>query len=49
MEKNVSNSDEEFMKNYDEDSNKGYVLKQMFNILNIYIICIAIYHSYQKE
>ena len=27
MEKNVSNFDEEFMKNYDEDSNKGYILE----------------------
>ena len=25
--KNVSNFDEEFMKNYDEDSNKGYILE----------------------
>ena len=27
MEKNVSKFDEEFIKNYDEDSNKGYILE----------------------
>ena len=27
MEKNVSKFDEEFIKNYDEESNKGYILK----------------------
>ena len=27
MEKNVSKFNEEFIKNYDEDSNKGYILK----------------------
>ena len=27
MEKNVSKFDEDFLKNYDEDSNKGYILE----------------------
>ena len=27
MEKNISKSDEKFIKNYDEDSNKVYILK----------------------
>ena len=27
MENNVSKFNEEFIKNYDEDSNKGYILK----------------------
>ena len=27
MEKNVSKFDEEFIKNYDEDSNKGHILE----------------------
>ena len=27
MEKNVSECDEEFIKDYDEDSNKGYILE----------------------
>ena len=27
MEKNESKFDEEFIKNYDEDSNKGYILE----------------------
>ena len=27
MEKNVSNFDEDFIKNYDEDRNKGYILE----------------------
>ena len=27
MGKNVSKFDEEFIKNYDEDSNKGYILE----------------------
>ena len=28
---------------------KDIFLKQMLNILKIYLICIAVYHSYQKE
>ena len=40
---------EDFMKNYDEDSNKRYILKYMLNILKIYVICIAIYHFCLKE
>ena len=49
MEKNLSIFDEKVIKNYDEDSNKNIFLDWMLNILKVYIICIAIYHSYQKE
>ena len=49
--RNVSKFNEEFIKNYDEDSNKGYILEVdiFLNIQKIYIICMAIYHSYEKE
>ena len=39
----LSKIDEDFIKNYNEDSDKG-----MLNILKIYMICIVIYHFYQK-
>ena len=47
--KNVSRIDEDFIKKYDEDSDKGHVLEVNLNILKNYMICIVIYHSYQKE
>ena len=48
--KNVSKSNEEFIKNYDEDSNKKYILKvDLEYSLRNSTICIAIYYSYQKE
>ena len=48
--KNVSKSNEEFVKNYDEDSNKKYILKvDLEYSLRNSTICIAIYYSYQKE
>ena len=37
------------MKTYNKDSDKVYIFEVDVNILNIYVICIAIYHSYQKE
>ena len=46
--KDLSKIDEDFIKNYDKDSDKGYIL-EVDVILNIYIICIVIYHSYPKE
>ena len=42
--KNVSKIDEDFIKSYDKDSD--IYLKQMLNIPKIYMICLAIYHSY---
>ena len=44
--KNVSKSDEELIKNHDEDSNRGYIFEVAVEYPKIYIICIAIYHSY---
>ena len=44
MEKNVSKFEKDFIKNDDEDSNKGYILE-----VDVNIICTAIYHSYQKD
>ena len=45
----LSKIDEDFIKNYDENSDKIYNLKKTLNILEPYIICTVIYHSYQKE
>ena len=47
--KNILKFNEDFVKNYDEDSDKGYIEYEMLNILKISMICIVIYHSYQKE
>ena len=47
--KNVLKFNEDFVKSYDEDSIKDIYLKYMLNILKIYMICIVIYHSFQKE
>ena len=48
--KNVSKSNEEFIKNNDEDSNKKYILKvDLEYSLRNSTISIAIYYSYQKE
>ena len=47
--KNVSKFDEDFIKNYDEDSNKDIFLKKMLNIQKLYLVCIGIDPSYQKE
>ena len=40
---------EDFIKNYDEDSDKGYIFEVNVEYPKIYMICIVIYHSYQKE
>ena len=37
------------IKIYDEESDEGYILKEMLNVLKIYIIYIVIYHSHQRE
>ena len=41
--KNMLKFNEDLIKNYDEDSDKGYIFEVDF------IIFIVIYHSYQKE
>ena len=47
--KDLSKIDEDFIKNYDKDSDKGYILEVDVKYLIIYMICIVIYHSYLKE
>ena len=47
--KNVSEIDEDFINNYDEDGDIGYFFKQILNNLKIYMICIVTYCFYQKE
>ena len=47
--KDLSKIDEDFIKNYDENSDKGYILEVNAEYLKTYTICIVIYHSYQKE
>ena len=46
--KKILKFNEVFIKNYDEDSNKGYILEVDVDILKICMICIVIWHSYQK-
>ena len=40
---------EDFIKNYNEESDEGYFSKLMFNILKIYMTFTIIYHFYLKE
>ena len=49
MEKNVSEFDEIFVENYNGDGDKGYIPEVDIEYPEVYIICIAIYSSYQKE
>ena len=44
----TSKINEEFIKNYDENNDKGYIFEVDLNILKNYMIYIVIYHSYQK-
>ena len=39
----------DFKKSYNKESDEGYFLKLMFNILKNYMIFAMIYHFYQKE
>ena len=48
-QRNVSKFDEEFINNYDEDINKVYIIEVDVEYPKDYVICIEIYHSYQKE
>ena len=45
----TSKINEKFIKNYDENNDKGYILEVDVNILKNCTIYIVIYHSYQKE
>ena len=47
--KHTSKVDEEFIKNYDEDNDKGNILEVDVNTLENYMIYIAIYHFCLKE
>ena len=46
---NLSKFDESFIKNYDVNSDIGYVLEVNVDYPKIFISYIVIYHSYQKE
>ena len=47
--KDTSQFNKDFIKSYNEESDEGYFLKLMFNILKNYMNFIMIYHFYQKE
>ena len=44
-----SQFNEDFIKNYNAESDEGYFLRLLFNILKNYMNFITIYHFYQKE
>ena len=44
--KDTSQFNDDFIKNYNEESDEGYFLKLMFNILKNYMNFIMIYHFY---
>ena len=47
--KMLSKFDERLIKNYDENSNKGYFLEEDVEYPKIYLIFIRIFHFYLKE
>ena len=47
--KDISQFNEEFIKNYGEESDAGYFLKLMLNIMKTYMNFIMIYHFYLKK
>ena len=47
--KDTSQFNENFIKNYNEESDEGIFLKLMFNILKKYMNFRMIFHFYQKE
>ena len=47
--KDTSQFNEDFIKNYNEESDQGILLKLIFNILKEKINYIMIYHFYLKE
>ena len=46
---NTSQFNEDFIKDYNEESNEGHFLRWMFNILKNYMNLIMIYHFYLKD
>ena len=44
-----SQFNEDFIKNYNAESDEGHFLRLLFNILKNYMNFITIYHFYQKE
>ena len=48
-EKDISKFTKVFIKKYDEDSDKGYILEVDVNCPESYMIYIAIYRFHQKE
>ena len=46
--KDTSQFNENFLKNYNEESDEGYFLKLMFNVLKNYMNFIIIYHFYLR-
>ena len=48
-DENTSQFNKNFMENYNEDIDKGYFLKLMFNILKNNMIFTIIYYLNQKE
>ena len=49
LAENASNFDERFIKSYDENRDKGYILKLMLNTLTNYTRNIIIYHFLSKN
>ena len=47
--KDTSQFNEDFIKNYNEESDEVYFLNLMFNILKHYMKFIMIYHFYLKK
>ena len=47
--KHTSQFNEDFIENYDEESDEGYFLEVMFNISKVYINFIIICDLYLKE
>ena len=47
--KNTSQFNEDFIKNLNEESDEGYFLEVMFNILKNYMNFIIIHHFNKKE
>ena len=48
-EGNLFKFNESFIRNYNENSDKGYILKVNVEYLKNFISCIVTYHFYQKE
>ena len=46
--KDTSQFNENLLKNYKEESDEGYFLKLMFNVLKNYMNFIIIYHFYLR-